>query len=77
MPDTPTPERKWYSTAEVADALGVHVTTIRRRIYQDVIPGHQLGQTGPWRVPAWWLHREMDKRRPPVERPRRRMVTLK
>jgi len=70
-------ERTWYSTKAVADALGVHVSTIRRRIYSLDIPATQIGQTGPWRVPAWWLTEQMDKRRPPIGRPKRRMVTIK
>lgn len=69
-------ERLWYSTREVADALGYCTATVRRHIYDQSIPANQLGDGGPWRVPGWWLRREMDKRREPVHRPKRRMVTM-
>lgn len=69
-------ERTWYSTRQVADLLGYHVVTVRRRIYDSTIPAYQLADKGPWRIPSWWVEQEMDKRRQPVKRPKRRMVTL-
>ena len=70
-------ERTWYSTRQVAELLDVHIVTIRRRIWASQIPAHQIANSGPWRVPSWWVDEEMDKRREPVRRPRRRMITLK
>jgi excisionase family DNA binding protein len=37
-------DKVWLSLAEVADMLGVHPRTIRRRIKEGAIPGYKVGQ---------------------------------
>jgi excisionase family DNA binding protein len=61
MPTTFEPisrERPFYTVAELADALGVTIYTIREWIKQDRFPGaiNLSGQTG-YRIPAEDLNR--------------------
>lgn len=74
MTDDP---RIWYSTVEVAKALGRTPGAIRRWIYAEKVPASQVGDKGEWRIPAWWLQQQLGKT--PTEAPklpRRRFVTL-
>ena len=65
--------RKWYSTGQAARLLGRDPKTIRRWIYANKVPAHQIADGGEWRIPGWWIGEQLGAPDKPLA-PRRVIV---
>ncbi len=61
------PEKKWYTTGEVAEIMGVSRYTFQEWCNRDRIECEKDPDTGKWRIPGREVQRlrKGGKRRPP------------